>query len=431
MYDMPKLAINGGKKTYDGAWPTWPVWGDPEREALSGVLESGKWWYGQRVNDFEREFSQFQDARFGVTTTSGSTALEVALRALGIGAGDEVIIPPYTFVATAAAVIWVGATPVFADIEPHTLCIDPDDVARKITARTKAIIPVHLAGHVADMDRLWALAQTHGLRIIEDACHAWGSKWKGKGAGALGDCGAFSFQMSKNICSAEGGIILTDDEELADTCRSLTNCGRLKGSLWYEHGMAGSNLRMTEFQAALLSAQLARATDHMLTRRRNALILNERLAKIPGVRVFSDDPRITRRAYHLYCFQIDPKQLGISRTQFLDALTAEGVPASGGYLTPLYCNPAFTPGGDGEAGARFRPQRGGPLDYSKTSCPVTEHVCETVCWFSHVLLLADEAAIHAAADAVANVCQNAREIRHVEVAVHHRTSRAVVGSAKG
>ena len=427
---MPKLAINGGAKTYSGQWPTWPIWGEPERKALSDVLESGKWWYGQRVKDFEESFSLFQDARFGVTTTSGSTALEVALRALGIGPGDEVIIPPYTFVATAASVIWVGATPVFADIEPHTLCLDPHDVAAKITPRTRAILPVHLAGHPADMDRLALLARQHDLRVIEDACHSWGSKWKGKGTGALGDCGAFSFQMSKNISSGEGGIILTDDSELADVCRSLTNCGRMKGSPWYEHAMVGSNLRMTEFQAALLSAQLARAEEHLVTRRRNALILNERLERIAGIKVFSDDRRVTCRAYHLYCFQIDPSQLGMSRARFLEALAAEGVPASGGYLMPLYRNPMFTPGDNDQPGARFRPQPGERLDYSGARCPVAEHVCETVCWFSHVLLLAEEPAIHAAADAIEKVCLNVNELRRVEIEVRAPASRATVAAPR-
>jgi dTDP-4-amino-4,6-dideoxygalactose transaminase len=427
---MAKLAINGGMKACTHRWPSWPIWGDDERVGLMNVLESGKWWYGQRVQEFEALFAGFQDAQYGVTTTSGSTSLEVALRAMGIGPGDEVIIPPYTFVATAAAVIWVGATPVFADIEPLTLCIDPKSVAAKITPRTKAIIPVHLAGHIADMDRLRALAQRHGIVILEDACHSWGSQWKGQGSGAIGHCGAFSFQMSKNLSSAEGGIILTNDKELADTCRSLTNCGRTIGSPWYEHAMPGSNLRLTEFQAALLLAQFKRLEPHLVTRRKNALILNQRLAEIVGVKVFHDDPRVTRRAYHMYCFQIDPLRLGISRAQFLEALTAEGVPASGGYLVPLYQNPMFRPVEDGQTGARFRPQPGGPLDFSNISCPVTEHVCQTVCWLGHVLLLADEPVIHAAADAIAKVCDNAGEIRRVEVSVHAPKVRAAAVPAR-
>ena len=422
---MSQLAIHGGSKACTGEWPNWPVWDDTERQALSGVLESGKWWYGDKVREFESAFAQFQDAKYGVTTTSGSTALEVALRAAGVGPGDEVIVPPYTFIATAAAVVWVGAKPVFADVQPHTLCIDPDDVERKITPRTRAIVPVHLAGHVADMDRLNEIARRHRLFMLEDACHSWGSKWRGKGTGALGNCGAFSFQVSKNIAGAEGGIILTDDKELADTCRSLTNCGRLANSPWYEHAMIGTNLRLTEFQAALLLAQLTRVEAHMETRRRNVEILNERLAGVPGIKVFHDDPRITRRTYHLYCFQLDPQQVGVPRDRFLEALAAEGVPASGGYLTPVYRNPSFQPGGDGTITSRFRPRPGSAMDYSHVSLPVVERVCQTVCWLTHSMLLADEAMIHAAADAIAKVCENVDELKpEMSVKVRARPASA-------
>ena len=425
---MPTLAINGGDKACNHEWPTWPIWGEAERAGLLEVLESGKWWYGERVKEFEGKFASFQDAKYGITTTSGSTSLEVALRALGIGPGDEVIIPPYTFVATAAAVAWVGAKPIFADIVPETLCIDADDVMRKITPRTKAIMPVHLAGHVADMDRLREIARANRLAIIEDACHSWGSKWNGRGTGAIGECGAFSFQMSKNISSAEGGIILTNDKDLADTCRSLTNCGRSEGSPWYQHDMLGSNLRLTEFQAALLLAQFERLEEHLVVRRKNAMILNRRLADIDGIKVFHDDPRVTRRAYHLFCFQINEQRLGISRAQFLSALVAEGVPASGGYLMPLYKNPMFQPASDGEKTSGHRPTPGGAMDYSRVSCPVTEHVCRTVCWLAHVLLLANERAIEAAGDAIVKVCRNAGELNRVQVSLYSSTPPTVVAA---
>ncbi len=180
------------------------------------------------MSAFETACAACQDARFGITTTSGTTALEAALLTLGIGAGDEVIVPPHTFLATASAVLRVNAIPVFADIEPRTLCIDPDDVARRITPRTRAIIPVHLGGYVADMDRLRAPARPHAPAILEDACHTGGGAWNGKGAGALGTCGVFSFQATKNISGAEGGIVLADDAGFAERGRSFTNCGRIK-----------------------------------------------------------------------------------------------------------------------------------------------------------------------------------------------------------
>jgi len=434
---MAKLALLGGKPIHDFHWPTWPVWDDAERNALNEVLESGKWWYGERVAEFESRFAAFQDAQFGITTTNGTTALEIALRALGVGPGDEVIVPPYTFIATVSAVIAVGASPVFADIHPDTLCIDPADVQRKLTPRTRVIVPVHLAGHVADMDALRDIASTAGVRILEDACHSWGSRWRGQGTGAIGDCGVFSFQASKNMTSGEGGIILTNSEELADTCRSLTNCGRLKNSRWYEHGMVGTNARMNEFQAALLLAQLTRVEQHIEIRRRNALLLNQLLRPLPGMRVFDDDPRITRRAYHLYTFQLDERKLGISRQQFLEALAAEGVPASGGYPIPLYRQPCFQPldPANGQMPSpvdKFRPKRGSALDFSAVHCPVSERVCREVCWFTHVLLLADEPTIRATAAAVAKVIDNVHELKAPQVSVFaaRKATAATAAAAK-
>ena len=408
---MPKLAINGGEKMCANTWPTWPMWDDRERRALLDVLESGKWWYGERVKEFEAAYAAFQDARYGVTATSGTTALEAALLAIGVGAGDEVIVPPYTFVATASAVLRVNAVPIFADIEPHTLCIDPADVERKITPRTKAVIPVHLAGFVADMDRLNALAKVHHLAIVEDACHSWGGKWKGKGTGALGACGVFSFQASKNITSAEGGIMLTDDEEVAEQCRSFTNVGRRKGGAWYEHVLLGSNLRLTEFQAALLLAQLSRLEEHTLKREANAKILNRGLRDIPGIAVIEDDPRITRRAYHLYCFRLDQGKLGVTRERFLEALSAEGVPSTAGYTTPLYKNPLFQHRHEGAKGCPVScPYHGHPVDYTAVSCPVCEQVCRDTCWIFHTALLADEQHMRGIVAAVSKVVENIAEL---------------------
>jgi dTDP-4-amino-4,6-dideoxygalactose transaminase len=404
---MGTLAINGGKKACDIAWPTWPVWGEPERQALQGVLESGSWWYGERVREFEARFAAFQGARFGVTATSGTTALEAALLALGIGAGDEVIVPPYTFMATASAVLRVNALPVFADIQPRTLCIDPDDVRRKITARTRAVIPVHLAGRVADMDRLGEIARERGLSLVEDACHSWGSRWKGKGTGAIGTCGVFSFQASKNITSGEGGIMLTDDEALAERCRSFTNCGRVAGEAWYRHFMLGSNLRLTEFQAALLLAQLTRLEEQTLRRQANAELLTRELAGLPGIVTIEGDPRITRRGYHLYCFRLELPALGTTRAAFLRALAAEGVPATAGYDLPLYRNPLFLRSGSGPGNCPAScPYHGEPIDYRRVSCPVCEQVCEDTCWLFHTLLLAEEKAMRAIAAAIRKVCEH-------------------------
>ncbi len=409
---MTNLAINGGPKACDYKWPKWPIWDETDKKALIEVLESGEWWYGKKVREFEEKFAAFQDAKFGVTASSGTTALEAALLALGVGAGDEVIVPPYTFMATASAVLRINAIPIFADIDGNTLCIDPDDVERKITDKTKAIIPVHLAGYVADMDRLNEIAKKHDLSVLEDACHSWGSRWKGKGTGALGHCGVFSFQASKNLNSAEGGIILTNDEELAETCRSYTNCGRGKGKPWYEHYLLGSNLRLTEFQGALLLAQLSRLEEQTQIRETNAGILNEGLRNIPGIITIENDPRITRRAYHLYPFRVDLKKLGIKCDKFIDALKAEGLSCGKGYDRPLYKNPLFQRKGEGpEFCPMSCPYYGGEIDYSKVSCTVCEQVVEDTLWIYHSVLLAEAKAMHMIIDAVKKICDNVAELK--------------------
>src|SRR4051794_31162074 len=294
------LALNGGEPAARRDWPTWPVWDDAERKGLTDVLESGRGGVGEKVKQFEEAFAAFHKVKFGISCTNGTAALEIGLRALGIVHGDEVIVPPYTFVATASAVVNVGGIPVFADIEPDTLCLDPADVERKITPRTKVIIPVHVAGRFADMDGLTRVAAKHGLAILEDAAHAWGSMLDGNGPGTLSKCATFSFQIRKNITAGEGGIVLTNDAATAELCRSATNCGRRTGSAWYDHDYLGSNLRMTEFQGAILLAQLARLDEQIARRERSAALLDARLSELPGVRIVRPEPRMTRRSYHLY-----------------------------------------------------------------------------------------------------------------------------------
>jgi dTDP-4-amino-4,6-dideoxygalactose transaminase len=397
------LASNGGPPACNVRWPRWPVWDEPERCQLLEVLESGKWWYGEKVKQFEAAFAAFQGARYGVTATNGTTAIEMGLRGLGVGEGDEVIVPPYTFIATATAVVTVGAIPVFADIQPGTLCLDPDDVERKIGPRTKAVIPVHVAGYVADMDRLSALAREHHLRLLEDAAHAWGSQWQGRGAGALGDCGTFSFQVSKNITSGEGGIMLTDKEELADLCRSYSNCGRRKGSAWYDHDYLGSNLRLTEFQAAVLLGQLSRLPEQVAKRQASAQLLDRALAGLPGLQLLAPEPRLTRRSYHMYIFRVDESALGVSRDEFIALLDAEGLPASKGWYRPLYGNAVFQKAHRGPRHGIVSPLVGKGVDYTRVSCLVCEQVCRDAVWIPQNVLLAEESEIRQAADAIEKV----------------------------
>jgi dTDP-4-amino-4,6-dideoxygalactose transaminase len=374
------LAIHGGtplRDTENNPWPAWPIHDETERAGLLDVLESGDWWYGERVKQFEKSFAALQDAAHCVSVTSGTTAGDLCVEAAGIGPGDEVIVPPYSFIATATAVMRAGATPVFVDID-DSWNLNPALIEDAITERTKAIMPVHFGGRVADMDAINAIATARGLRVIEDACHSWGSKWKGKGTGTLGDCGFFSFQASKNMTAGEGGAIVTDDAELAERCRSLSNSGRVEGAEWYYHYHVATNARLTEFAAALLNAQLARLPEQNTTRAKNAAILDSALSEIEGISIQTGDDRITARTYHIYCLRMDPDAFGCSRDQLVKALNAEGLPISPGYPHPLYKQPIF------------REPLGGH-DYAKVNCPVCEDLCyRSALWFRHSVLLGTE-----------------------------------------
>ncbi len=391
---MAELAIKGGKPVRSESFPSWPVWDSREEKALLGVLKSSKWWYGEKVAEFEKKFASFQNAKYGVTCMNGSVGLEVSLLSLGIGAGDEVIVPPYTFIATVSSVLKVNAIPGFADIDLETGNISTEEVEMRITDRTKAIIPVHFAGLPCDMDSLDNIAKKHSLRIVEDACHSWGSQWKGKGTGAIGDCGVFSFQMSKNITSGEGGIILTDNKGLAELARSYVNCGRKKNKPWYEHHVLGGNYRMTEFQAAILLAQLTRLGAQVEKREGNGIYLDEKLKDIPGIRIVKRDGRITRRSYHMYVFRYIKEEFGnLPRGKFIEALNAEGIPSTIGYPYPLYKNPLML-----------------DMGYSKVSCPNAEKMCQKAVWLSHAMLLAERKDMDNIVEAIKKVSENVREL---------------------
>lgn len=391
---MPKLAVNGGKKLRETPFPSWPVFGEEERKRLLEVFESGKWFFGDRVREFQGQFAAFQGAKHGIATTNGTAALEAALVCCDIGAGDEVIIPAYTFIATASAVLSVNAIPVFADIDIETANIDPEDIKRKITGKTRAIVPVHFAGLPCDFDALNGIVKQHPLTLIEDACHSWGSKWKGKGTGAIGHCGVFSFQMGKAITSGEGGIVLTDNTELAESIQSYVDCGRMPGKPWYEHYVRATNMRMTEFQAAVLLGQLTRLESHTLTREENAIYLDGALKDVPGIRVLRSDARVTRRSYQLYVVQyIKEEWENIERDKFIEALNEEGIPCSGGYPYPLYKNPFFNED-----------------DYAATSCPNAEQMCTEAIWIKHPVLLAEKQEIEDIVRAIVKIRENMVEL---------------------
>jgi dTDP-4-amino-4,6-dideoxygalactose transaminase len=406
---MGKLALKGGEPYRKKPFPSWPVYGEEELRALKEVLYSGFWGIGgKKVEEFERRFASFHDAQYGIAVTNGTAALEVALRAAGIQAGDEVIVPAYTFLATASSVLYVNACPVFVDIDPETYNIDPRKVEEAITDKTKAIIPVHIGGCPADMDAIMDVARKHGLKVIEDAAQAHAAEWKGRKVGAIGDLGTFSFQSSKNITSGEGGIILTNDRNLYELAWSYHNCGRRKEEAWYRHFILGGNYRMTEFQAAILLAQLGRVEEQTKRRNENALYLSKRLSEIPGIRPLKRDPRVTSHAYHLYIFRYDAREFeGLPRERFIQALNAEGIPCSPGY-TPLYRMPFFESIGRCPLSC---PYHGRKIDYASLSLPVTERACnEEAVWLKQSIFLGTKEDMDDIVGAVWKIRENVEEL---------------------
>ena len=392
-----QLAIDGGTPVRDKPFPTWPVWDESDERAVLETLRSGRWGSsggGARVDEFAAKFAAYQDAKHGVAVTNGTAAIEVALRAAGIEPLDEVIIPPYTFVATATAVLALGAIPVFADIREDTFLIDAENAARKITPRTKAIIAVHIAGQPADMDAVLALAKQHNLKVIEDAAQAHGAAWKGTKIGALGDAGTFSFQSSKNVNAGEGGMVVTNDDEIAVRAWSVANVGRIPKGAWYQHELMGWNLRLTEMQGALLLSQFARLPEQYERRENNAQYLDWELAQVPGITPQARDERVTGHAHHLYVMRYDKARFGgKDRAWFLKAMQAEGIPASAGYTTPLYrmnavINERRKWAEIGRAAGKDVTCAASP---DEEACAVTERICgEQGMWFGQTVLLGDE-----------------------------------------
>ncbi|MBT3378598.1 MAG: DegT/DnrJ/EryC1/StrS family aminotransferase [Lentisphaerae bacterium] len=408
---MSVLAINGGQPVRTApVGVAWPVFDQREIGSLSEVVRSRKWGSttGTHVREFEKTFAAFCGAKHAICLTTGSAALEVALRAAGVEAGDEVIVPPYTFIATASSVCMIGGVPVFVDIEPGTMNMDPARIESAITPRTKAIVPVHIGGRPADMDGVMSVAEKHGLAVVEDSCQAHGASWRGRKVATLGTGGAFSFQASKNINAGEGGAIVTNDDEFYLRCYSIVNVGRIPQGDWYQHEFLGSNYRMTEFQGAILLAQIARWEEQAATRDANAAQLDRLLADVDGIATLDDDPRITRNAWHLYVFRYLGSNRGVSKETFVKAVSAEGVHVSTGY-TPLHTTGLFQQFSKQLEAVGF--YGGRRIDYSELDLPATQNACENeACWFPQTVLLAPASDVADVAAAVRKVCENLDEL---------------------
>jgi L-glutamine:scyllo-inosose aminotransferase len=411
---MAQLALAGGTPVRTAAFPRWPDFGDRERTLLLEALETRNWGGYPFPNTFAERFATAfaaaHDAKHAFAVANGTIAIEIALKAAGLRPGDEVIVPAYTFEASAAPVLRLGAVPVFVDVRPDTYCVDPAAVETALTARTHAVLPVHLAMCMADMDALTTLAEKHGLQVIEDCAHAHGAKWKGRGAGSLGHAGAFSLQTSKLLTAGEGGVVTTGDDLIAERAESYTNCGRASRTDRFGDRLLGYNYRLTELQAALLLGQLEKLAAQSARRAAMAVHLSRGLAAIPGLSLLRPDARQTAQAFYHYVFKYDAAAFGgASRDRFVAALEAEGIPCDGLFYEPVYRSTLF------DVDPAEFPQLGGRLPWRETRCPVTEKAAfEESVWLHHRILLGTKADVDSVIDAVSKIRGNVDELRRAE-----------------
>jgi perosamine synthetase len=408
------LAVLGGSPVRTKPFPSWPVIEQNDEKGWMQVLMTGKWnrQDGHFAHEFETTWARLLGAKYALATASGTTALLTSANALGIGPGDEVIVPPYTFVATVNIVLLQHALPVFVDTDPETFQIDARKVEAAITKRTRCIIPVHLGGSAADMDTILDVAKRHNLFVIEDACQAHLAEWRHKKVSTLGNLGCFSFQASKNLNSGEGGAILTNDQDLYEYCLSFHNQGRGKSGVSFGYVRHGANLRMTEFQGALLLQQLTRLEAQSRTRSENAVYLTKQLKEIPGISPARMYDGCTRNAYHLYMFHYDSSHfVGLPRSRFLKALDAEGVPCSGGY-TPLnkerFLNEAL---GSRAFKAIYTQEELAEYE-ERNHCPENDKLCERAVWFAQTMLLGSKSDMDQIAEAIRKIQKQAGVLAH-------------------
>jgi dTDP-4-amino-4,6-dideoxygalactose transaminase len=389
------------------AFPSWPIADTREEQALLGVLRSGKWGrgVGEQVKQFERAYAELTGARHCLATANGSTALLTSLYALDVGAGDEVIVPPYTFVATVNAVLLRGALPIFVDTDIETFQIDARRIESALTERTRVIVPVHLGGSAADLDTILAVAQRRRLPVLEDACQAHLGEWKGRKVGTLGQAGCFSFQASKNLNCGEGGAIVTDDAAFLETCYTFHNNSRTRATSGdnFSYRGTGGNFRLTEFQAGLLQAQMTRLDAQSRTRETNAAYLSGLLKEIPGLTPARMYAGCTRNAYHLYMFRYDQAQFAaLPRARFLEALKAEGIPAAGGYA-PLNKEAFLEDTLTSRGYRRIYGERAFADWRERSQCPQNDRLCAEAVWLGQTMLLGTRADMDQIAEAARKV----------------------------
>jgi dTDP-4-amino-4,6-dideoxygalactose transaminase len=410
-------ALVGGPKIRKEGWPTWPVFDRHEEETLVAAIRSGIWNRngGKFVSGFENDYAKLTGAKYCLATANGTSALITSLAALGIGPGDEVIVPPYTFVATINVVLLHHAIPVFVDSDRETFQIDAKKIEAAITNRTAAIMPVHMGGNSADLDSIMAIAAKHKIPVVEDACQAHMGEWGGRKVGSLGATGCFSFQASKNLNSGEGGALLCNDEDLVEKFYAFHNNSRGRKSTGYNfsYTSSGANLRMTEFQGAMLTAQMTRLQEQTRIRQENAKYLTSLLKETPGIMPAKEYGKCTGNAYHLYMFRYDPEKFaGLSRTTFLKALAAEGIPASRGY-SPLNKEPFLLNTLNSKGWQRIYSKQQVQSWQERNRCPENDRLCEEAVWLTQNMLLAERSAMDQIAEAIRKIQTNASELSKV------------------
>lgn len=412
-------AVLGGSPVRTKGWPAWPIWNkDTDEKIVVDDLRSGIWSRASLVNQFEKEWAEVVGTKRCLSVVNGTNALIASLIQLGIGGGDEVIVPPYTFIATVAAVLATGAMPVFVDVDPATFQIDPAKIEAKITSRTRAIVPVHILGLPADMVSIMKIAKKHDLIVIEDACQAHMAEIDHKRVGSFGHAGCFSFQNSKNLAIGEGGAIVSDDEAFMDRCYSYHNYGNpygtVVGNVTAGTLIAGTKLRLTEYQAAIGLSQLKRLGAETDTRNANAAYLKAKIGAIPGIIPYKLYDNVTKAAFHLFPFRYDKEGFkGLSRKDFLKALNAEGIPCFEGYA-PLNKMPYL---GNAFQSKNYRKMyAANDLDIGayneRNECPLNDRLCnEEAVWFAQSMLLAGRADMDDIVHAIEKIHGNADKLR--------------------
>ena len=416
---LSKPAILGGPSACNKTkWIKWPIWvPETDEKLILEVLRSGVWSRAALVNEFEAAWAKANGAKRCLVVNNGTNALITSLNQSKIEAGDEVLVPPYTFISTVQAILINGAMPVFVDIDPDTYQIDPAKIEAKISPRTKAILPVHILGMPADMPRIMEIAKKHKLIVIEDACQAPLTEVNNQKVGTIGDAGCFSFQNSKNIPIGEGGAILSNDISFMDRCFSYHNLGLPFGTAvgTFSTGSirTGTKVRFTEYQAAIGLAQLERLDVQTTHREENANYLKSKIQDIPGIVPYRLYDCATRVSFHLFSFRFKKEEFkGLSRDSFLQALRAEGVPCSGGY-TALNKQEFLKDAFGSTNFKRMYPED--MLDYNKymeqNQCPENDVLCTEMVWFTQNLLLGSKEDMDAIAHAITKIQANAESVK--------------------